>query len=298
VLIHIGYPKTGSTWIQRRVIDNDDCAVGSVAPWTAVRTTIIEPLPLWYEGEPVRRMLADGIARCGADGVAPVLSHELLCGQPVSGGFSATFVADRLHALAPEATVLIVVREQHAMLLSLYGEYVRNNGAGSLSTYLDPPSRDRFPVFDLRYLEFDRLAFRYQELFGADRVHVLLFEDLAADPLRFANVVLTLAGAPLIDDLDESPERGGLGGVGLSLRGRANAIVGRDRNNRVARLHLPGVAKAIESIDARAPDALQARVNERHQRLIADRVGDRYRASNQRLAERFALDLATKGYQT
>lgn len=211
MLIHVGYPKTGSTWIQQRVIDNDDCAVGSVAPWTAVPTTIIEPLPLWYD---------------------------------------------------------------------------------------DPPSRDRFPVFDHRYLEFDRLALRYQELFGTERVHVLLFEDLVADPLRFASAVLALAGAAPIDHLDESPERRGLGGVGLSLRGSANAIFGRDRNNRVARFHVPGVAKAIESIDAHAPDSVQARVAERHRRLIADRVGERYRASNQRLAERFALDLAAKGYDT
>gem|GEM_PF-6730648 len=61
---------------------------------------------------------------------------------------------------------------------------------------------------------------------------------------------------------------------------------------------MPGVAKAIESIDAHAPDSVQARVAERHRRLIADRVGERYRASNQRLAERFALDLAAKGYDT
>ena len=186
----------------------------------------------------------------------------------------------------------------HVGYPKLYSEYVRNNGSGSLSTYLDPLSRDRFPVFDLRY--WSAIGSRFATRSSSAPTGSRSCFSRTSRPTR--------SGSPARCSPSQVRHRSTTStrvpSAAASVASGCPCADGRTRSsdaiatNRVARLHVPGVAKAIESIDAHAPDSVQARVAERHRRLIADRVGERYRASNQRLAERFALDLAAKGYDT
>ena len=57
MLIHIGYPKTGSSWLQRYLFDGTLTRLLAVPPRSDIRRMLIAPLPLWYDAEEMRRHL-------------------------------------------------------------------------------------------------------------------------------------------------------------------------------------------------------------------------------------------------
>ena len=54
----------------------------------------------------------------------PVLSDETLCGDPFQRRYNGGDVADRIHQTFPRAKVLIGIREQKAMAISSYREFI------------------------------------------------------------------------------------------------------------------------------------------------------------------------------
>ena len=83
--------------------------------------------------------------------------------------------------------MLIVIREQRAMILSTYKQYVQVGGAAPLRHFLEPPvGRSlRVPLFDWRYFEYDHLVRHYQRLFGEEHVLTLPFELFVRDGRAF-----------------------------------------------------------------------------------------------------------------
>lgn len=88
-------------------------------------------------------------------------------------------IAERIRATLPEARILVTLRNQVDWLRSNYLHYV----------LALPPKRRRFGDF-LQTREgklllaagaYDRLLSGYRELFGPEKVHVILLEELATD---------------------------------------------------------------------------------------------------------------------
>ncbi len=186
-LLHIGYMKTGSTWLQTRVLNDPAAGLLALASREALTEILVRPSVLDYDAEAVRALVAGPLAVCEKRGLVPVISHERLSGNPISGGFDSTIVADRLAELFPMARVAIVIREQRSFLTSFYNEYVCGGGACSLASFLHPPPGAKLPLFNARFLEYHRLIEYYHEAFGRERVLVLPFETLARDRLAFCN---------------------------------------------------------------------------------------------------------------
>jgi hypothetical protein len=115
----------------------------------------------------------------------PVLSHERLSGNPISGGFDSTLVAKRLHGYFPDAKILIVIREQKSWLLSSYLQYLTVGGNQRLKKYLNTQYDGRLPGFSSHFIEFHRLINHYQDLFGKDKVLVLPYEMLKSGQSEF-----------------------------------------------------------------------------------------------------------------
>ncbi len=283
LLIHVGYPKTASTWLQSFLFAGEASNIQLAAPIDEVRDNLIRPFPLWYEPNTVARRFEERVDALRQQGSVPVVSNELLVGHPVSGGHDSTVLAHRLHSLWPDAKILIVVRKQDAMLLSLYKEYVRNGGYLTLSQYMFPPGSDRQPTFDFRYLEYDRLVQFYTQLFGSENVLVLAFEEFVRHRLSFCNELLSFAGADPIAHAPEEYARKSLGGWTIALRARFNRVFYGDTNNPVARFRVPSVGSRLNKIDRLWPRALHERCNRRMQREINEAVGTRFKGSNELL---------------
>jgi hypothetical protein len=176
-LIHIGYAKAGSTFLQR-----------------------------WFEAHPQLAYRGGGI--CGfntifqigneavARGPRPLYrvtsSEDLSSPRPNVGNKQANFdrngrasmaeeeraVFDILCPLFPNATILVITRGFRSIALSSYSQYLRSGGELSFTSLVNGAQHER-------PWNYDRLISLYREGFGHDRVIVLPFELLRDDPEAF-----------------------------------------------------------------------------------------------------------------
>lgn len=161
-VIHIGWPKAGSSWLQQ---------------WFATHPDVAPRGPL------------------------PVISDEALALPRESGGdaFDSGAVMDR-DALAarqeqacarlagdhPEAQILVITRGFRAMILSSYSQYVRTGGSEPLAAMLAHAAR-------VQPWNYDEVLALYRRAF-AGRVVALPFELLAEDPQAFTGELAARLG--------------------------------------------------------------------------------------------------------
>ena len=191
LLVHIGLHKTGSTWLQNHAFCDSDLGFASIdnAPRHRIVDHFVRPDPLFYDAPATAAFYAPYCAKACAEGLTLAISHERLSGYPASGGHDRTLIADRLRATFPTCRILIVLREQEALICSMYSQYVTDGGAVSLRRFLTTPEPrlGRKPYFSTELYEFDRLIEYYFGLFGRQNVLVLPFELLSVSPETFVH---------------------------------------------------------------------------------------------------------------
>lgn len=191
-LIHVGYPKTGSKFLQRWFRANPQV---TYAQWgLAGFGTVFEI---------ARKAASSRLTGCF------VTSYEGLA-MPLAG--YDDFDCRRGAALVPQrraqervctalaelfggARILIVTRGFAGMIVSLHSELVRGGAVCSLAELAAMlaglAARGRNP------LDYNGVVAAYETAFGADNVHILPYELLARDPASFiAEIELRLGLEP------------------------------------------------------------------------------------------------------
>jgi hypothetical protein len=309
LLIHIGYHKTGTSWLQAHFFGNPQ--VGTVQPFGRaedLRPYLTVPDDFDFDPQSSRRHFGrrlDGLTL--APGQVPVLSYEALCGNPHGGMERGGVMADRLRAVFPEARILIVIREQRSMVLSTYRQFIKIGGGCSLRDYLQSAERhgNRVRPFAPEHFRYDRLIRYYQQLYGESRVLTLPFEDLVQSPAEFLAAIANFAGigGGTLDrsslPIEDRANRG-LSGIATGLRRTSNRLLRGvgiggcglflpgDYNRRLHRLHT--------HIDQALPGAWRARRQRRDLALIDNWAGGYYQGSNRRVIELTGMALDGLGY--
>jgi hypothetical protein len=305
LLIHIGFHKTGSTWLQKSFL-NDPSRGFSHAHAEGKRSDIARllavPDPLCFDAREARAHFRDYVDAIRANEVTPVISHEILSGYPSSGGRDRCMIADRLRATFPEARVLMVIREQRAMIRSMYGQHVKAGGAESLRRYLTKPktARGLRPLLTLQYFEYDRLILYYQALFGPDRVLALPLELLARQPQDFADRIAAFCGHAPAPVKDTRP-RNTRDPLPIYYFMRfINFLFYHNELSPGALVDLPslhfGMKRLSAGFRAFSPKWLDEIIERRQRREIELRVGNHFIESNMRTAQLMGLPLAEYGY--
>ena len=298
-LVHIGYHKTATTWMQKRFFPllSDRVAVFERGD-SAIRVLMDSPR-LAFDARRCRHRVAALLLAQG--GRVCVFSAERLSGNPHSGGYDAATLADRIKGTFGDARILIVVREQVSMLVATYKQYVRVGGICTMEEYLRPPRDGKIPLFDLNHFRYHALVEYYVRLFGARHVLVLPYELLLRDRDGFVRQMLEYI------DLDDFPlPAQGLDrrinvsptDVQVRLMRWVNRLSGgstlhpvRPRAPRLAK-RLFRLARAVGTTDA--AKRLDGRF---HQRAALVAGGDRYVRSNRILQRYVACDLRSLGYR-
>jgi hypothetical protein len=301
-LIHIGYHKTATTFLQRTLFARSD--LGFECPWTRgdLVRHIVRPGPFSILDEEAREYFASGCRRAVEGNRVPVVSHERLSGYPPSGGYDSREIADRLALVFPNARVLVVIREQQSIIRSWYAQYVRDGGVLSLARFLDPlePALVRVPQFSFAFYEFDRLVGYYRKVFSAEAVLVLPFELLRSDPRLFVSRIMDLAGLPDCQGAGHEPTNVGLSAAALPFLRLSNRLMRRNQLSPGALVPARSLARlagrVVTRIGRLAPAAVEARADTRLRKTIADCVGDRYAESNARTSALIGVDLSQLGY--
>lgn len=299
-LLHIGYHKTGTTWLQRCVFRNAKAGFSFVAGGKTLRPAFVEVDPSRFDPEIARRNFEPKIRKAQARSLVPVLSAERLSGNPHFRSRDNEAIAVRLAAAFPDARVLVGIREQKSMLVSLYKQYVKRGGAASFQRYATTaPGAQGAPPFPFDYLEYHRLIGHYQTLFGAANVLVVPFELLRMQPSAYLERIGEFLGVPATKaeyrQMNVSPSA-----LSLSLKRHANRYVVRDKFNPDPLIALDGsnevLLRICHELDARAPVALRDGYERRLHRYAEREVGTRYAESNALTARLTGIDLREFGY--
>jgi len=151
-IVHIGYAKAGSTSVQSVFGDPEngfvydkvvyDKDVYLRRPGQIKNARIVRYLAYTHDfefnPEHLRSIAYEALGWARPAGWVPVVSYELLAGSWLYGGHNSRIIADRIKAVWPEARILIVFREQKAMLNSAYRHYIYKGGTRSFDQLLNP----------------------------------------------------------------------------------------------------------------------------------------------------------------
>jgi hypothetical protein len=193
IYIHIGYPKTATTWLQRCVFP---CLSGiNYLHFQDQRYDWFNDLllehDLVFDADRLRSRFDASVATVATN--PNLISWETFAGDVFNGGCNASMLAQRLFDVFPEAAVIITVRNQLDMIEALYRQYIHEGGTLSIGDFLSLryPSPLRLAK---EHFFYDRLVERYQQLFGEGRVKVLAYEQLVSDRPGFLSSLCDILG--------------------------------------------------------------------------------------------------------
>jgi hypothetical protein len=306
-LVHIGYHKTGTSWLQKFLFRKPvGFRWGRKGPDTPI-ARLVAARSLEFDATLARADFRTELDASRERGLIPVVSLERLSGHPFSGGFDSKEMAERLASVFPEGRVLGVFREQRSMIVSTYKQYVRVGGACSLSRFIDPPRyrRPRMPLFDAQHFEYHHLLSRYRELFGAANVLFIPYELFLREPKEFVARIVDFAG--LSTDpreleglpLDARPNRAAPA-LETALKRHVNRAFGLSDLNTNPLLTAPRLCQSLypgaKWVASVAPGYLENRAEHRLRACVADWAVGRFADSNRVTAELTGFDLGAFGY--
>lgn len=228
VFLHIGLPKTGTTYLQDVLWANKQVLAerGVLLPGWHRRRHLLASLDIREDPKLARRAgdvtapwqdLVDEVHAW--DGATALISHEF---------FAAADVHHVRRAVASfpdhEVHVVLTAREMVGLGLSRWQEWVKNGSVTDVDGYpagdgYDPSDEWGWGSFDL-----DGVLARWGEVVPHERVHVLPVPVGARDPLdlwrRFAGVI---GVDPTGLEVPEEPANQSLGVVEIELLRRVNA---------------------------------------------------------------------------
>lgn len=300
-IFHIGGNKTASTSLQRRLFAKhpgirylgEDCeGYGELRPEL---DSLVADDDSFFDFAKTQKMFSERFGESNG-GYVRVFSNE-----DIMTSSMPSVCAGRLKLLAPDAHVVMVIRNQLTTWPSWYanhGAYLKNvprrywRKHVTLDEWLDFcfSFPKQTPVEAMNYERFFNI---FRSVFSADRVHVLLYEDLVKNPSLYYQRWAELLGIPsseIITCMANHVERGRNSGRRV-LFDRATSELSV----------IPGLRKTQEAILRSLPSVNSwldrgppARVELAF--TWKNKISEYYRQGNVRLAEVTGLDLASHGY--
>ena len=222
VVFHIGYHKTGTTWLQRYYFPahpyiHPICK--SQQPWNdPLLQALIATPDGKFDPDYCSQLIDEKIRLAGADrdNHLVVVSAERLSGHPYSGGYDSFRIAERIRACWKDAWIFYAIRRQSDVIWSFYKQMVREGLPCSFARLFTVRHWDT-PGFDLSFYEYDVLLRKYQGMFGQERVCVLPYELMCIDIQKFLHLLCAFFGIPDIPVPVTEKANRGLANRGLAL---------------------------------------------------------------------------------
>lgn len=304
-LVHIGYHKTASSWLQAQLFDNAEAGFCRYFEQPEIRDRLVLPNALDFDAESVR-FFYQSLDKDPTK--VSVISNERLSGNPHSGAYDSKEIALRLKQCFPNAKVLMVLREQVSALLSTYIQYIRVGGPCSVDDYFNPPERGKpvIPLFSFEHYEYLDLIKLYWELFSPENVLILDFVEFKKSPQDFCQRIIDFSDSPAKIELPyEKTKNKRISTLSSAFLRQSNKLFAKTRLNPAAisfkknssqtqskttAKESAGAYKKILSIDALIPDFVHRYFDAQLEKKIRKLVGDRYTKSNLELFELTGID--------
>ncbi len=191
VVIHIGYHKAASTYLQKRVFPKIPVNIALLTDYKGHILKLGESKEVF--ASQIRQWVHDEIHSQPHEKRhnITVISREELSGHAYGHkNIDPFFIADNLKRAFPKAKILIIIRNQFEYILSVYAYRVAIKGIEfrGLRTFLS----EEGPLGLFDKLEYDRLIEYYMSLFGQEQVVVFPLEFLNRQSEYFFNKLAEL----------------------------------------------------------------------------------------------------------
>lgn len=206
--LHIGFHKTGSTWLQDKVFP----AFPGVQYLGIGGQKALSPWLRWLRDSELHEPMPNFDMLSNSKVNKFLYSDERLSGHMMTGS-GAGALPLKIKNLPVDVSVIIVVRNQADMYESVYRQYIWEGGELNFLKFsnLDGVDRD---ILWMNRLDYYSLIKFYQNTLGSNRVLVLAYEQLKQDPIQFLKEITDFIG---IKDIDHN--------IFLKIKGR-NVSVG------------------------------------------------------------------------
>jgi len=231
VVIHIGYPKTATTWLQDIFFPN--VSNFQFVSWREANSLILNSDCFAFNPNNIRDKLLIG-------GRNLLISSEFFSTAINSGfnyGYFSYGISHKLKELFPDATIIIFIRRQQSLIPSAYQQYVKNGGTYSFKRWLYSGE-----VFSFEHLIYSRLVEHYINLFGERQVKVFLYENFKRNNRGFMENFCQQFGMEVDwDKIDFNPTNRGVRLLSLLLLKVVNHFYKKPVGRKRFICHIPGM---------------------------------------------------------
>ncbi len=306
-VIHIGLPKCASTTLQDRLFAPQKrfLYLGRIkngyrdAQTRELFERITFQDSLDYDAGAAAALLRSLCEK--VDGPVPSQRPVLVSAESLSveGRADRRLIAERLHRLFAPAKVLIVLRAQPTLLQSLYLDDLRGSGqrlVGFEQWLENAYGGIRFAQMHRIGLNYDILVRLYEDMFGAENVVVLPFEQIKDESSKFCPTLadsLGISAADVRECLMTNVENQRMSGRHLlALRVQDRLRSGTNLAQLGRRLLPLSVYKPVRCLVTGGRRVPSPALSERWRARVAKACGE----GNARLAARRSMPLAALGY--
>ncbi|MEX0732342.1 MAG: hypothetical protein WED00_01195 [Aquisalimonadaceae bacterium] len=317
--LHIGFPKTASTTLQRAIFRNDPaiCYLGKSSlnkKTDAVCTKFLESL-LWSSSRfwethgqaTAAELIAAADIINPSSGSKPVVisAEEILASTFPSLQVAMRFHQGRLVGLDPDVLIerlrvfalhgwtagkiriLLTIRRQDHFLASYFAQtflWLHKYGLNTLEAFAEKVTDTNYYSMGGLTLNYSELIDRLEEALGPGSVDVILYEDLQKNPQEALKIISGSTGI----NMDSAIK---------ALKATSFKLRKSEENSwKVNRYQGKGLLKhALQHLSR----TLKRQENPRLVTLtdsLSMAIMERYHQSNQRMAERLGRDLRSLGY--
>jgi len=284
-LIHVGYPKTGTTFLQECYFPNHSgfnfLGCSSVCQEDDFALSIMNDFSFDEPKELPFDLDAD---------VLNVFSSEVFTSGFLwsgSGGGAVDFrTAHRLKKTFGNARILMVLRNQRSMIASLYFQYVVEGGVLSFSRFIEKSLNDS-AFFKLEQLQYDRLIDCYQSVFGKQNILILPYEMMVVDMSLFLAKIESFCGVEAFRPENKRVNSSCHTKAGFVVHRFLNLVIPSNlRRTLFFRKVCHKLPSMVNTLTTGKPDLL----------LDDDLLESLYTSSNARVGKLTDLNLAKHGY--
>lgn len=179
-IIHIGYNKTGTTWLQHNFFPFVTNA--SFLDRATVHRLLIDTNSFSFNADEVRNKLSKNADK------RIIISEEEFCLTARAKPHIKTALIKQLQQVYPNAQIVVFIRNQVDRLLSLYLYYLkRSGGTYSFHNFLFKKNKLNTNILDLKLdnSNYHHFINFLCETFGQQNVHVYLYEEFAENNVLF-----------------------------------------------------------------------------------------------------------------
>ncbi len=251
--LHIGYHKTASTWFQLNGYpmhpEINLLNQGSLDP--VFYETFVQPDEFNFDMEVFKTNFWEQANRGKKKTVLFGICEESLSGNFWTGRNSDTLL-HRINNQFSGSKIILAIRRQDSMLLSLYSNYVKNGGSMPFSRLIkDIPFEGALLGSKL---EYHKLIQKYYDYFGMDNVFVYLFEEFTSSP---QTVLRNIANFLDVSDFPDTPTKKRVNiKMGCYQLGTARILNSLSFNNRYSRKILSSIFQTDKKLSLQIPDNL------------------------------------------